>query len=53
MTGNTVSWSRFRYEDGQTGWFDLRIMPIPEGIFVISTDITDKKGKSMMENAKR
>ncbi|MEM4246340.1 MAG: PAS domain S-box protein [Candidatus Bathyarchaeia archaeon] len=35
--------NRFRYPDGSEGWFDLSIYPVPEGIFILSTEITEKK----------
>jgi PAS domain S-box-containing protein/putative nucleotidyltransferase with HDIG domain len=35
--------NQFTYPDGSTAWFDLRIEPIPEGIFILSIDITDRK----------
>jgi len=31
------------YPNGETGWFELSIEPVPEGIFVISVDISDRK----------
>ena len=33
----------FVYPDGTSGWFDLRVDPIPEGIFILSMDITERK----------
>lgn len=33
----------FVFPDGSTGWYDLKIMPVPEGIFIFSTDITELK----------
>jgi PAS domain S-box-containing protein len=33
----------FTYPDGSTAWFELRIQPVPEGIFVLSLDITARK----------
>lgn len=33
----------FRFPDGSTGWFDLRLEPIPEGVFILSEDITEEK----------
>ena len=33
----------FRYPDGASRWFDLSIQPAPEGIFILSTDVTDRK----------
>ena len=35
--------NEFTYNDGNTNWFELRIEPIPEGIFVLSTNITNRK----------
>ncbi|MBI3176027.1 MAG: PAS domain S-box protein [Chloroflexi bacterium] len=35
--------NQFIYPDGSTAWFDLRIEPVPEGIFILSIDITDRK----------
>jgi len=35
--------SRFVYEDGQEAWFELSIQPVPEGIFTLSIDITERK----------
>jgi PAS domain S-box-containing protein len=33
----------FTYPDGTSGWFDLSIQPIPEGVFILSIDITERK----------
>lgn len=35
--------NEFRYPDGSTAWFELRIEPVPEGLFVLSLDITQRK----------
>ena len=35
--------NEFTYNDGSKSWFELRIEPIPEGIFVLSTNITNRK----------
>jgi PAS domain S-box-containing protein len=35
--------NEFLFPDGTYGWFDLRIQPVPEGIFILSSDITDRK----------
>lgn len=35
--------SEFTFPDGSKGWFDLSIQPVPEGIFVLSADVTDRK----------
>ncbi|MCF8278327.1 MAG: PAS domain S-box protein [Flavobacteriales bacterium] len=33
----------FDYPDGSQAWFELSIQPVPEGIFILSIDITDRK----------
>jgi PAS domain S-box-containing protein/putative nucleotidyltransferase with HDIG domain len=33
----------FTFPDGSKGWFELRIAPVPEGIFILSIDITERK----------
>lgn len=33
----------FEYPDGETGWFDLSIQPTPEGILILSIDVSDQK----------
>jgi PAS domain S-box-containing protein len=33
----------FNYPDGSQGWFELSFEPVPEGIFILSLDITDRK----------
>lgn len=35
--------NEFKFQDGKVGWFDLSIQPVPEGIFILSIDITEKK----------
>ncbi len=35
--------NEFIYADGSPGWFDLSIVPVPEGIFILSVDITERK----------
>jgi PAS domain S-box-containing protein/putative nucleotidyltransferase with HDIG domain len=35
--------NRFDYPDGGTGWFELSIQPVPEGLFILSMDITAHK----------
>ncbi|ALO17507.1 Phytochrome-like protein cph1 [Salinivirga cyanobacteriivorans] len=34
--------NRFELPDGSSGWFELGIQPVPEGIFILSHDITDR-----------
>ncbi|MFW6113546.1 MAG: PAS domain S-box protein, partial [Actinomycetota bacterium] len=31
------------FEDGRSGWYEVRVYPVPEGILCISTDITEKR----------
>lgn len=33
----------FVFPDGTLGWFDLSIQPVPEGVFILSIDITERK----------
>ncbi|CAN5924023.1 hypothetical protein BH11MYX4_BH11MYX4_26950 [soil metagenome] len=33
----------FPFADGAKGWFDVRAQPVPEGIFVLSIDISEHK----------
>jgi PAS domain S-box-containing protein len=35
--------NEFKFPDGTVGWFELSFQPIPEGIFILSIDITDRK----------
>jgi PAS domain S-box-containing protein len=35
--------NEFAYPGGATAWFELSIQPVPEGIFILSIDITDRK----------
>jgi two-component system cell cycle sensor histidine kinase/response regulator CckA len=35
--------NEFAFPDGSTGWFELRIEPAPQGICVLSLDITARK----------
>jgi len=35
--------NEFIYEDGSSGWFDLSMQPVPEGVFILSIDITKRK----------
>lgn len=35
--------NRFDYDDGTSGWFELLIDPIPEGVSILSVDVTDRK----------
>lgn len=35
--------NRFVFPDGKVGWFILKIQPIPEGVLILSIDITNRK----------
>lgn len=35
--------NEFVFPDNGVGWFDLSIQPMPEGIFILTTDITHRK----------
>lgn len=35
--------NRFVFPDGSVGWFELSIQPAHEGLFILSTDITERK----------
>ena len=35
--------NKFLFPDGNFGWFDLSIQPVPEGVFILSIDITERK----------
>jgi len=35
--------NEFIYPDGSRGWFELSIQPAPDGIFILSSDITQHK----------
>ncbi|MBI5099335.1 MAG: PAS domain S-box protein [Nitrospirae bacterium] len=35
--------NEFAFPDGSAGWFNLSIQPVPEGIFILSMDITEHK----------
>ena len=33
----------FTFPDKTIGWFELKIQPVPEGVFILSVDITERK----------
>src|SRR5664279_3760221 len=35
--------NKFNFDDGTNGWFHLSFEPVPEGVFIMSTNITDRK----------
>jgi PAS domain S-box-containing protein len=34
--------NKFVYPNGSMGWFNLSIQPVPEGVFILSTDISER-----------
>lgn len=40
--------NEFVYPDGTTNWFELSIQPVPEGLFILSIDISDRKRAEMV-----
>lgn len=39
--------NEFIYPDGSIGWFDLSIQPVPDGVFILSLDISERKKAEM------
>jgi PAS domain S-box-containing protein len=35
--------NEFEYPDGSKGWFELRFVPVPEGVCILSMDVTEKR----------
>ncbi len=35
--------NEFEYPDGQHGWFELRFEPVPEGVLILSVDVTARR----------
>jgi PAS domain S-box-containing protein len=35
--------NEFTFPDGAVGWFELSVQPVPEGVFIISMDITERR----------
>lgn len=40
--------NQFHFQDGSIGWFELSIQPAEEGIFILSTDISNRKRAEFM-----
>lgn len=40
---STQAETKFVFPDGVTGWYDVRVHPVPEGIFALSSDISQRK----------
>ncbi len=34
--------NEFSYPDGEPGWFDLRFIPVPEGLFILSIEVSEQ-----------
>lgn len=39
--------NHFEYPDGSNGWFELRMEPLPEGVIILSIDVTRRKEAEM------
>lgn len=39
--------NEFKFPDGSSGWFELRVEPVPEGLFVLSLDISERKNAEL------
>lgn len=39
--------NQFTYPDGKLGWFELRMEPVPEGVVILSIDISERKKLDM------
>ncbi len=39
--------NEFAFPDGERGWFELGIQPVPEGLFILSLDISERKKSEM------
>lgn len=35
--------NEFHFPDGSSGWFEFSIQPVPEGVFILTIDITERK----------
>jgi putative nucleotidyltransferase with HDIG domain/PAS domain S-box-containing protein len=35
--------NQFTHPDGAVSWFELRMQPVPEGVFILSIEITERK----------
>ena len=43
--------NEFLYPDGSKGWMELSIQPVPEGLFILSIDITERKKVEQEKNS--
>lgn len=39
--------TEFTFPDGRQVWFELSIQPVPEGVFILSIDITERKSAEL------
>jgi len=39
--------NEFTFPDKSKGWFELRVEPVPEGLFILSIDITKRKSAEL------
>lgn len=46
----TVMENEFTFPDGTVGFFDLRIEPVPQGLFILSVDVTERKKAEKEKN---
>jgi hypothetical protein len=46
----TVMENEFTFPDGTIGFFDLRIEPVPQGLFILSMDVTERKKAQIERN---
>ncbi|MDN3656043.1 PAS domain S-box protein [Ferruginibacter paludis] len=45
--------TEFEFPDKSTGWFEFNFQPVPEGIFILSVDITERKNAEAQLNEER
>lgn len=47
-----VAENEFVFQNGEVGWFELSMQPVPEGVFILSFDITErKKAEETLKNS--
>jgi PAS domain S-box-containing protein len=44
--------NEFTYPDGARGWFELSIQPVPEGVLILSVDVSDRRPPASGENVR-
>lgn len=46
--------NEFTFPDGSKGWFELQLKPVPQGVAILSTDITERKySEATLDRAKK